>query len=76
MLPPLEVGQSIEVSGAVTLFDATPQLSLRRSADIQPLGERVAFAKFTPLIDLTIHMQGAGCVWKARLKKSRLSRRA
>jgi DNA/RNA endonuclease YhcR with UshA esterase domain len=53
VLPPLEIGQSIEVSGAVTLFDATPQLSLRRSSDIQPLSERVAFAKFTPLIDLT-----------------------
>ena len=52
-LPPLEVGQSIEVSGAVTLFDATPQLSLRRSSDIQPLSERVAFAKYTPLIDLS-----------------------
>ncbi|CAG0931046.1 hypothetical protein PLCT1_01627 [Planctomycetaceae bacterium] len=51
-LPPLEVGQSIEVNGAVTLFDATPQLSLRRNADIQPLSERVAFAKYTPLIDL------------------------
>jgi DNA/RNA endonuclease YhcR with UshA esterase domain len=51
-LPPLEVGQSIEVSGAVTLFDAVPQLSLRRSADIQPLSERVAFAKYTPLSDL------------------------
>jgi DNA/RNA endonuclease YhcR with UshA esterase domain len=51
-LPPLDVGQSIEVSGAVTLFDATPQLSLRRSADIQPLSERVAFARFMPLSDL------------------------
>ena len=52
-LPPLEVGQSIEVSGAVTLFDATPQLSLRRSADIQPLSERVAFARYAALSDLT-----------------------
>ena len=52
-LPPLEVGQSIEVSGAVTLFDIAPQLSLRRSTDIQPLSERVAFAKYTPLIDLS-----------------------
>lgn len=52
-LPPLTVGDSIEVSGAVTLFDATPQLTLRRGADIQPLSERVAFAKYTPLIDLT-----------------------
>lgn len=52
-LPPLKVGDSIEVSGAVTLFDATPQLSPRRGADIQPLSERVAFAKYTPLLDLS-----------------------
>lgn len=51
-LPPLEVGQSIEVSGTITLFDATPQLSLRQSTDIRPLSERVAFAKYTSLRDL------------------------
>ena len=52
-LPPLEIGQSIEVSGVVTLFDVTPQLSLRRSTDIAPLSEPVAFAKFTQLNDLS-----------------------
>ncbi len=52
-LPLLEVGQSIEVSGTITLFDAAPQLSLRHSADIRPLSERVAFAKYTRLSDLS-----------------------
>lgn len=57
-LLPLEAGQSIEVSGAVTLFDIAPQLSLRRSADIQPLSERVAFAKYTSLSELNESQAG------------------
>ncbi len=52
-LPPLSIGESIEVSGVVTLFDVTPQLSLRRNTDIATLTEHVAFAKFTPLSDLS-----------------------
>lgn len=52
-LPPLDIGQSIEVTGTVTLYDATPQLTLRRAADVSALTERVSFAQLTPLIELT-----------------------
>ena len=57
-LPPIAIGQSIEALGTVTLFGAAPQLTLRRGADVAALTERVAFAKFTPLIDLTESQAG------------------
>jgi DNA/RNA endonuclease YhcR with UshA esterase domain len=52
-LPPLDVGQSIEVTGTVTLYDTTPQLTLRRGTDVSALTERVSLAKFMPLSELT-----------------------
>ncbi|MFN8597137.1 MAG: OB-fold nucleic acid binding domain-containing protein [Anaerolineae bacterium] len=52
-LPPIAVDQSLQVIGTVTRFDTSPQLTLRRAADITPLTERVAFAKFTPLAELS-----------------------
>jgi DNA/RNA endonuclease YhcR with UshA esterase domain len=51
--PPMTIGQSIQVVGAVTLFEDTPQISVRRGADITPLKEAVEPAKFVPLPELT-----------------------
>ena len=52
-LPPLTVGQSIQVLGTVTKFDDTPQITLRRGADVTPLPEAVELARFVPLADIT-----------------------
>jgi DNA/RNA endonuclease YhcR with UshA esterase domain len=52
-LPPLTIGQSIEVLGTVTKFEDTPQLTVRRGADITPLANAVALAKFVPLQAVT-----------------------
>ena len=57
-LPPITVGQSLQVIGTVTRFDTSPQLTLRRAADIAPLTERVAFAKFMPLSGLSESLAG------------------
>ena len=51
--PPLTIGQSIQVVGAVTLFEDTPQISVRRGADITPLKDAVELAKFVPLPEIT-----------------------
>jgi DNA/RNA endonuclease YhcR with UshA esterase domain len=51
--PPITIGQSLQVLGAVTLFEDTPQISVRRGADITPLKEAVALAKFVPLSEIT-----------------------
>lgn len=56
--PPITIGQSMQVIGAVTRFDTSPQITLRRAADITPLTERVAFAKFTPIVDLADSLAG------------------
>jgi DNA/RNA endonuclease YhcR with UshA esterase domain len=51
--PPITVGQSIQVVGTVTRFNDTPQLAVRRGADITPLKEAVALAKFVPLAEIS-----------------------
>jgi len=51
--PPITIGQSIQVLGAVTKFEDTPQLTVRRGADITPLQEAVALAKFMSLPAIT-----------------------
>ena len=51
--PPITIGQSIQVLGAVTKFEDTPQLTVRRGADISPLQEAVALAKFMSLPAIT-----------------------
>jgi DNA/RNA endonuclease YhcR with UshA esterase domain len=53
VLPSLAVNQPIEVLGAVTLFEDTPQLTVRRGADITPLQDAVDIAKFVPLTGIT-----------------------
>jgi hypothetical protein len=37
----------------VTLFEDTPQISVRRGADITPLKDAVELAKFVPLSEIT-----------------------
>ncbi len=56
--PPITVGDSIGVVGTVTRFEDTPQISVRRGADIAPLSEAVALAKFTPLNEVTGALNG------------------
>jgi DNA/RNA endonuclease YhcR with UshA esterase domain len=51
--PPLTVDQSIQVLGTVTKFEDTPQLTVRRGADITSLKDAVALAKFVPLAAIT-----------------------
>jgi DNA/RNA endonuclease YhcR with UshA esterase domain len=51
--PPLTINQSIQVIGTVTKFEDTPQLTVRRGADITSLKEAVALAKFAPLSEIT-----------------------
>ncbi len=51
--PFITVGDSINVVGVVTLFEHTPQITVQHGADMTPLQEPVAFAKFTPLSDVT-----------------------
>ncbi len=51
--PPLTVGQSIQVLGTITRFNDTPQLAVRRGADITPLTDAVEPAKFMPLGEIT-----------------------
>ncbi len=51
--PPMTIGQSIQVVGTVTQFNDTPQVAVRRGADITSLKEAVALAKFVPLAEVT-----------------------
>jgi DNA/RNA endonuclease YhcR with UshA esterase domain len=51
--PPITIGQSIQVLGAITKFEDTPQLTVRRGVDIAPLADAVALAKFVPLAEIT-----------------------
>jgi DNA/RNA endonuclease YhcR with UshA esterase domain len=51
--PPITIGQSIQVLGTVTKFEDTPQLTVRRGADITTLADAVALAKFVPLAEIT-----------------------
>jgi DNA/RNA endonuclease YhcR with UshA esterase domain len=51
--PPITIGQSIQVVGAVTLFEDTPQISVRRGADITALKDAVEPARFVPLPEIT-----------------------
>ena len=51
--PPITIGQSVKVIGTVTKFEDTPQIAVRRGADITPLQDGVALAKFAPLRDIT-----------------------
>jgi DNA/RNA endonuclease YhcR with UshA esterase domain len=51
--PPLTIGQSIEVLGTVTPFEDTPQITVRRGADITPLKDAVALAKFVRLPEIS-----------------------
>jgi DNA/RNA endonuclease YhcR with UshA esterase domain len=51
--PPITIGQSVNVIGTVTKFEDTPQIALRRGADIAVLPEGVALAQFTPLHTIT-----------------------
>jgi DNA/RNA endonuclease YhcR with UshA esterase domain len=51
--PPITVDQSIQVVGTVTRFEDTPQLTVRRGADITALADAVALAKFVPLVAIT-----------------------
>jgi DNA/RNA endonuclease YhcR with UshA esterase domain len=51
--PPITIGQSLQVLGAVTKFQDTPQISVRRGADITALEEPVALARFVPLLEVT-----------------------
>ncbi len=56
--PPLTIGQSVQVIGAVTLFETTPQLTLHHGADITPLAEKVEFARPTSVGDLSEALAG------------------
>ena len=49
----ITIGQSVKVIGTVTKFEDTPQIAVRRGADITPLQEGVALAKFVPLRSIT-----------------------
>lgn len=51
--PPLTINQSIQVVGTVTKFEDTPQITVRRGADIMSLQEAVALARFAPLSEIT-----------------------
>jgi DNA/RNA endonuclease YhcR with UshA esterase domain len=51
--PPFTSNQSIQVIGTVTKFEDTPQITVRRGADITSLKEAVALAKFAPLSEIT-----------------------
>jgi DNA/RNA endonuclease YhcR with UshA esterase domain len=51
--PPITVGQSVKVIGTVTKFEDTPQIAVRRGADITPLAEGVELAKFVSLRNIT-----------------------
>ncbi len=51
--PPITIGQSVKVIGTVTKFEDTPQITVRRGADITPLQEGVALAQFVPLHSIT-----------------------
>ena len=51
--PPLTIGQSIQVLGTVTKYEDTPQIAVRRGADITSLAEPVELARFVPLSDIT-----------------------
>jgi DNA/RNA endonuclease YhcR with UshA esterase domain len=51
--PPITIGQSIQVLGAVTKFNDTPQIAVRRGADMSALKEAVALARFVPLLAIS-----------------------
>jgi DNA/RNA endonuclease YhcR with UshA esterase domain len=51
--PPITIGQSIQVLGTITKFEDTPQLTMRRGADITSLADAVALAKFMPLPEIS-----------------------
>lgn len=51
--PSITVGQSLQAIGTVTKFENTPQITVRRGADITLLQEGVALAKFVPLTGIT-----------------------
>jgi DNA/RNA endonuclease YhcR with UshA esterase domain len=51
--PPITIGQSVKVIGTVTKFEDTPQITVRRGADITPLLENVALAQPMPLRNIT-----------------------
>ncbi len=51
--PSITVGQSVKAIGTVTKFEDTPQIVVRRGADITPLQEGVALAQFVPLRSIT-----------------------
>ena len=51
--PPITIGQSIKVIGTVTKFEDTPQIAVRRGADMTPLAEGVELAKLVPLNSIT-----------------------
>ncbi|CAG0937437.1 hypothetical protein TFLX_06366 [Thermoflexales bacterium] len=51
--PSITINQSIHVIGTVTKFEDTPQITVRRGADITALKEAVALAQFTPLSQIT-----------------------
>ncbi len=56
--PPITIGDSISVVGTVTRFEDTPQIAVLHGADITPLSEAVALAKFIPLNEVTTALNG------------------
>jgi DNA/RNA endonuclease YhcR with UshA esterase domain len=51
--PAITLGQSVQALGAVTLYSADPQITLRRGADLTPLTEPVALAQKSAVGDLS-----------------------
>ena len=51
--PPITIGQSIQVTGTVTKFEDTPQITVRRGVDLSALEEPVALARFMSLPQIT-----------------------
>ena len=51
-VPPITVGQAVQVIGTVTLYESTPQLTLNRGADLTLLNESIEIAKAAALSDL------------------------
>jgi DNA/RNA endonuclease YhcR with UshA esterase domain len=52
-VPPLEPGDSVELSGVVTLYEDTPQIALTTYGHLLKLDEPLEIAPLTPVRDLT-----------------------